>query len=279
VATSRSTAVESLVLRDVASVCADLYGAPVWLLADASGGAARGRRQTGPSIGHPDQVVVGGRRDDRPLRGPPVPVVRCNRHGGGAAMTVRSATRAAPDAVRGDRSDLRPGPAELAEALEALRDEMRRRHLASRAVFAGVHRAHERSARNLVDYLMLRSHDMCPLRAELADLGVSSLGRAEEHVLHSVESVIGVLHALSGDCDRRRTEAAVDLEEGRRSLQANAVGLLGPGPSERATRIMVTMPTEAADDGRSSAGFSTTAWTAPASTVRTTDPGYGSAWW
>jgi pyruvate kinase len=168
-----------------------------------------------------------------------------------ADMSVGSETGATPTSVEGPRGDRRPEPAELAVRLEALRDEMRDRHLASSPAFARVHPTHERSAKNLVDYLTLRSHDMRPTQAALAELGASSLGRAEEHVIRSLETVIGVLHALSGDGDQRRTEAAVDFEEGRRTLQANAIALLGPEPSGRATRVMVTMPSEAADD----AGF------------------------
>jgi pyruvate kinase len=140
------------------------------------------------------------------------------------------------------------GPRELCARLESLRDEMRRRYVAQSAVFGRVHPLHTRSAQNLVDYLTLRSHDIRPLQDALAELGVSSLGRAEEHVIRSVEQVICVLQALSGDGDGYRTEVAVDFREGRKLLEANAARLLGPAPVGRGTRIMVTMPSEAAGD-------------------------------
>jgi pyruvate kinase len=141
-----------------------------------------------------------------------------------------------------------PTPAALAEHLGALRDEMRRRHVESAEVFAGVSPSHRRSAQNLVDYLTLRGHDIRALQDELADLGLSSLGRAEEHVITSVERVLDVLEVMTGSGDGHRTEAAVGFGEGRRELEANTVALLGPSPSHRITRIMVTMPTEAADE-------------------------------
>lgn len=144
--------------------------------------------------------------------------------------------------------DSAKSPAALAVELEQLRDEMRRRHDASAAAFARVHPAHRRSAQNLVDYLTLRSHDIRPLQNALAQLGLSSLGRAEEHVITSIERVLGVLDVLSGRPGGRRTESAVGFDEGQRSLEENAVTLLGAAPRGRRTRILVTMATEAADD-------------------------------
>jgi pyruvate kinase len=49
-----------------------------------------------------------------------------------------------------------------------------------------VHPQHQESARNLLHYLALRSRDQRPLQARLAAAGLSSLGRAESHVLAAV---------------------------------------------------------------------------------------------
>jgi pyruvate kinase len=125
---------------------------------------------------------------------------------------------------------------------------MRRRHVASADAFARVHPAHRRSAQNLVDYLTLRSRDIRPLQASLAELGLSSLGRAEEHVITTLERVLDVLQVLAGEPRGRQTESAVSFGEGQRSLEANTVALLGAAPRGRNTRILVTMPTEAATD-------------------------------
>lgn len=157
---------------------------------------------------------------------------------------------AGPEGTTPERVETMPTPKRLIRELETLRDEMRARHVASLGAFDRVHPHHRRSAQNLVDYLTLRSHDIRPLQASLAELGVSSLGRAEEHVMRSVEQVIDVLRALSGEREGRRTESAVAFGEGRRTLQENALQLMGPAPEGRSTRIMVTMSTEAADDPR-----------------------------
>ncbi|MGP8069194.1 MAG: hypothetical protein ACLP5V_04840 [Candidatus Bathyarchaeia archaeon] len=54
------------------------------------------------------------------------------------------------------------------------------------------------SARNLVHYLALRRFDMRDLQADLAEIGLSSLGRSEGHVLNTIESVLNILLRLAG---------------------------------------------------------------------------------
>ncbi len=134
--------------------------------------------------------------------------------------------------------------------LERLHDEMRRQHAERAESLERVHPCHRQDAANLIDYLILRRHDIRSLQASLAELGLSSLGRAEEHVITTLERVLGILYLMAGRTDVRRTEAAVSFGAGRRALEANADALLGPSPHDRSTRILVTMPSEAADDFR-----------------------------
>ncbi len=67
-------------------------------------------------------------------------------------------------------------------------------------------------------------------------------------MITTVERVLAALYLMSGQTDQRRTESAVGFSAGRLALQQNAADLLGPTRPNRPTRIMVTMPTEAADD-------------------------------
>lgn len=115
------------------------------------------------------------------------------------------------------------------------------------ADIAATHPAHRRSAANLVHYLELRHHDVRDLQARLAAVGLSSLGRSEAHVLATVEEVLSVLARLNGH-EPPPPAAGVALSEGDEFLAANAKALLGTPPGTRATRIMVTLPTHAADD-------------------------------
>ena len=134
----------------------------------------------------------------------------------------------------------------LAEQLEILRAEMRLRYVDAADALERVLPSHRLSAANLIDYLTLRDFDMREIQESLAQLGLSSLGRAEEHVISTLERVIDNLHTLAGDAYGRRTEAAVSFQEGRQILEANSVALLGPNRPDRPARILVTMPTEAA---------------------------------
>ncbi len=114
----------------------------------------------------------------------------------------------------------------------------------------GMPESHQASARNLLHYLALRRHDIRPLQEQLARLGLSSLGRAESHVLATVDAVLKGLHHLAGRPWRPQEEPppAVGFDEGVDRLDAHTVALLGPEPAERAVRIMVTMPSEASED-------------------------------
>jgi pyruvate kinase len=113
-----------------------------------------------------------------------------------------------------------------------------------------LHEAHRRSARNLAHYLALRRHDVRQLQAQLALLGLSSLGRTESHVLNAVQTVHRVLSALlvtDGSLPSPE-EPAVEIGEGSELLEANTDALLGPPPPGRKVRIMVTMASDAATD-------------------------------
>ncbi len=105
------------------------------------------------------------------------------------------------------------------------------------------------SGRNLAHYLALRRTDIRPLQESLARIGVSSLGRAETHVLANLDKVLGILHRLA---DRPWTphsgDEPVGFNRGRALLERHAEDLLGPTPAGRTVRIMVTLPPEAATD-------------------------------
>lgn len=121
---------------------------------------------------------------------------------------------------------------------------------------ASVHAAHRMGAMNLAHFLELRSEDRRGLQAGLAELGLSSLGRCEAHVLVTVAAVRRALRAVEGlpvldDDVADGVEAvpcAASYLEGPAALQRHARSLLGDAPDGRTCRIMVTLPSEAAHD-------------------------------
>jgi pyruvate kinase len=110
-----------------------------------------------------------------------------------------------------------------------------------------VHEKHKESARNFLHYLALRQRDIRSLQHKLGGCGLSSLGRAESHVLDNLDAVLRVLHLLAGsELPVSAGEPGDDLLVGRGTLERNTLDLLGRKPAKRDVRIMVTMPSEAA---------------------------------
>jgi pyruvate kinase len=112
------------------------------------------------------------------------------------------------------------------------------------------HPRYQKSARNLIHYLALRHYDIRQLQDQLAARGLSSLGRTESHTLFSIQTVLKVLNQLAQrDCMAGHERQALDFAEGKALLRANNDALLGtPPPQKRGVRIMVTMPSQAADN-------------------------------
>jgi pyruvate kinase len=148
----------------------------------------------------------------------------------------------------------------------------------------GVSPEHRRSAINLVHYWALRQQDLRDLQWRLKAFGLSSLGRSEANVQATLLLVSSAIAAMRGGAWVGPSGApVVDMGVGEQLLDRNATALLGPAPEDRAARIMVTLPTEAATDigvvrGLIDAGMriarincahdDATAWTAMAANVR-----------
>ncbi|MGV0744981.1 pyruvate kinase [Mycolicibacterium sp. XJ870] len=107
---------------------------------------------------------------------------------------------------------------------------------------------HRRSAINLAHYWAIRQSDLRDLQSRLAELGLSSLGRSEAHVQATLKLVSAALKSMAGRAYVPPDNVAVGVKEGAELLARNAADLLGPSPSDRGVRIMVTLPSEAADD-------------------------------
>ena len=111
---------------------------------------------------------------------------------------------------------------------------------------AAVAPGYRASARNIVHYWAIRQIDLRELQARLAAFGLSSLGRSEPHVEATLRIVRSAVVAILEETWHPPEPAAVGAEEGRELLRCRTVELLGPAPAGRDTRIMVTLPSEAA---------------------------------
>lgn len=103
------------------------------------------------------------------------------------------------------------------------------------------------SAANLAAYLALRHRDLRPLQRSLMALGLSSLGRLESRVRPTLAAVRASLAGIAGEAAGERPSEAAFFA-GERRLAERARALLGLSGSGRSVALMVTCPSEAADD-------------------------------
>ncbi|MBC7157639.1 MAG: pyruvate kinase, partial [Rhodobacteraceae bacterium] len=100
---------------------------------------------------------------------------------------------------------------------------------------------------NLAAWIALRRTDLRQVQRDLAALGLSSLGRCEGHVLAAIEAVMAALSRVAGVAPLPFPPADA-LGRGAARVSARRTALFcgaRPGPI---TRIMATLPPEAADD-------------------------------
>ena len=136
---------------------------------------------------------------------------------------------------------------ELHAAVGRLRDEIAREGAATLRLWTPVlrRRAFTPAATNLACYLALRRRDIRRLQEGLSALGLSSLGRSEAGVLAALDAVRDTLACLVRPAGRRRPVAAVQAR-GHRAIARAQQRIFGADPLGPRTRIMMTMPAEAA---------------------------------
>ena len=138
------------------------------------------------------------------------------------------------------------------EQLNAQLETIRERASALESKYAedlsGVHPEFREGARNLVHYLALRKSNTHELRNDLRRLGLSSLAHAERNVLASVMAVQQALRHLAGHGDSDASALASLLQRRNPSADAHRAAILGASPAGRDVSIMVTLPSEAADN-------------------------------
>jgi len=136
----------------------------------------------------------------------------------------------------------------LIPALNELRDAALALAGQQQETLSRIPRTFQDSACNLLYYLALRQHDIRELQFELSELGLTRLGRAESQTIGSLNAVLNALHALAGLPFSEDSPALAGMAQGRTLLAEHAEALFGPSTEPFPTRIMVTMPGEAATD-------------------------------
>jgi pyruvate kinase len=140
----------------------------------------------------------------------------------------------------------------VATQLEHLEQELRALEQGMQESIERVPLDQRESATNLVHYVALRQHDLRDLQQELAQLGLSSLGRSESCVLGALlevsartrESLSLRGHDVRAELSRLQVarEGAMSWEAARGHLHQHASDMFGPRPADRHVYIMVTAP-------------------------------------
>ncbi|HEY0464714.1 MAG TPA: pyruvate kinase [Polyangiaceae bacterium] len=141
---------------------------------------------------------------------------------------------------------------QVASLLDQLERELLALELEMSQAIQAVPSTHRESAKNLVHYVALRQRDLRALQAQLAQRGLSSLGRSESCVMGGLLQVSARTHEAQwiheqsdrGELERlnERCQAAFSWDSAQELLHRHTADVFGPRPSDRHVYIMVTAP-------------------------------------
>lgn len=111
-----------------------------------------------------------------------------------------------------------------------------------------VHPELQYSARNLIHYRTLREHDIRELQKQLGYMGLSRLAKAEGHTMAALSVTATILRALILGEFIEKERVRLTIQRAHEIVRTHTRKLLGYRTEGRRTRIMVTLPSEAADN-------------------------------
>jgi pyruvate kinase len=111
-----------------------------------------------------------------------------------------------------------------------------------------IHPAYKLSAQNLILYLAFRQLDFDRIKETLESFGISQLTKDERHIKSSIEAVINNIRKILFPKSDFQNITKEKFREGYNFQKINTTSLLGPEIADRITRIMVTLPSDAAYD-------------------------------
>ncbi|MFT6320387.1 MAG: pyruvate kinase [Granulosicoccus sp.] len=112
-----------------------------------------------------------------------------------------------------------------------------------------VHPQHHLSAKNLYNYMLLRSFDLRKYHDALSDLGISAIRTPEGYVFNKLQNVIKLLRTSQGKTLGESIEIeAISYKQSKKILRRNANNLFNRANKSHFTEIMVTMPDEVTTD-------------------------------
>lgn len=117
------------------------------------------------------------------------------------------------------------------------------------SIVNAVHPDYKLSARNLYQYLILRSFDLRKVHDKLSEYGISSMRTAESYVWQNLTNSIRIINLLQKKVWVPDTATeSLGYMQSRKLLNKHANQLFNATHKKHTTEIMVTMPTEASED-------------------------------
>ena len=139
--------------------------------------------------------------------------------------------------------------ARLAAEIDQLLSELDAQQELYAADIAAVADEHQVGARNIVDYAYLRTLNLGPLQEGLSSLGATRLSTAEPNVRARLKAARNVLGAISGTgFSYPYADVADAFQQADALLEEHTEEVLGIANDGEHSRIMVTLPSELADD-------------------------------
>ena len=140
----------------------------------------------------------------------------------------------------------------LIKQLNAIRKAMAHAETENDHLIREVQPHYRKSARNLLHYLALRTFDLRDIQWQLSSLGLSSIGHSERYTQINLQNILFLLRMLRGEkksvIRKKGTTYSLDYPRSKKKLEQHTLSLFGPERFSGHTRIMVTLPSEAAED-------------------------------
>ena len=110
------------------------------------------------------------------------------------------------------------------------------------------HPSYRESALNLTHYLAFRSFDIDKLQDRLRYMGFPDLANIEGHVMKSLLAIKRIINSFLGMPLVEKQKGMISIKKSEKLLNKNTKKLFGYKSKKRQTRIMVTLPSTAAED-------------------------------
>ncbi|MDX1296518.1 MAG: hypothetical protein R3302_09620, partial [Sulfurimonadaceae bacterium] len=104
------------------------------------------------------------------------------------------------------------------------------------------------SALNMQDYISLKKHELVPLQQKLSSLGLSSLGMAHFHIMHTIEKEIEWLSSALEKPYKSSGAEHISFENAYELLKRRAEFLKPNDTPMAVPSVMITLPSDAAED-------------------------------